>query len=718
MPDTNEDIRYEKDADGIVTLTLDMAGQSANTMSARYVPAMDRAMAKLRAEDGLTGVVFASAKKTFFAGGDLNLLGSMEKADEEALAYVEENKRPYRDMEKLGVPVVAAINGAALGGGYELCLACNRRIIVDNPKAIVGLPEVTLGLLPGAGGIVRLTALLGLEKALPILLEGKPFAPAKALKLGLVDEIVAAPEDLIPGAKAWIKANPGAHQQPWDKRGFEYPGGRSDSPRLRTLIQMAPAMLVKKTRGLSPAPEKILDIAINSMRIGFEAALRVESRGLVALMVTPQCKAAIRTFFFGMQAMKSGKARPEGEAWAPKSAAILGAGMMGAGIAWANASAGLPSVLKDMSLGNAEKGKSYSAGLADKRIERKQMDAAARDALLARITPTADDADFDGVDLIIEAVFEDVALKETVIPETFKRLAPGGIYGSNTSTLPISLLAESCPEPERFIGLHFFSPVDKMKVVEIILGEKTSDETLRKAYDYVRQIGYMPIVVRDSRGFFTSRVFGTYMDEGQALLMDGMSPVAIERAAWKIGMPVGPLAVHDEVSMVLSKKVHDTHVALDERLGVMNGFPADASHTTLVAHRMVEMGRGGRKYGGGFYDYHADGTKTLWPGLEQFKQGNGAVTMNEAEDRLLYRQAIETLRCFDEGVLRTEVEANLGGIFAIGFPAHTGGALQFIRGVGVENFAARAAELAETYGARFAVKPEALDRLREEKAAA
>lgn len=712
MRDTNEHIRYEKDADGVVTLTIDMAGQSANTMNANYVPAMDWALAKLRAEKGLTGVVFASAKKTFFAGGDLNILGSFEKADAEVLHYVEENKRPYRDIEKLPVPVVAAINGAALGGGYELCLACNHRVLLDDPKAVVGLPEVTLGLLPGAGGVVRLTALLGLQKALPVLLEGKPHAPKKALAMGLVDELVSRREDLVPAAKAWIKANPDAAQQPWDRKGFRYPGGDTTSPAVRQAIQLSSAMLIKRTRGLSPAPEKILDVAVNSMRMNFDAALRVESRGLVALMATKECKAAIGTFFFGMQAMKAGKARPEGEVWSPKSTAILGAGMMGSGIAWAHAAAGLPSALKDMSMEAAEKGKSYSVNLADTRVKRGQMDQAKRDALLACIEPTADDAAFDNVDLIVEAVFEDVALKEKVIPETFKRLSKDGIYGSNTSTLPISLLAASCPEPERFIGLHFFSPVDKMKVIEIILGEKTSDETLRKAYDYARRIGYMPIVVRDSRGFFTSRVFGCYLDEGQALLMDGMNPVAIERAAWKAGMPVGPLAVHDETSMVLTKKVHDTHVALDKRLGVENGFPADASHSIAVAHEMVEMGRGGRHYGGGFYDYHEDGSKTLWPGLDQFRKGNGDISMQEAEDRLIYRQVVETLRCLDEGVLRTEFEANLGGIFAIGFPAATGGAVQFVRGVGVDAFTARAAELAAKYGDRFLVKPSALEKLK------
>ncbi|MFN3259144.1 MAG: 3-hydroxyacyl-CoA dehydrogenase NAD-binding domain-containing protein [Pikeienuella sp.] len=718
MGDAHEHIRYEKDADGIVTVTLDMAGQSANTMNEKYLPSMDWALAKLRAEQGLTGVVFASAKKTFFAGGDLNLLGSMETADAETLRYVEENKRPYREIELLPVPVVAAINGAALGGGYELCLACNRRIVVDDPAAVVGLPEVTLGLLPGAGGVVRLTALLGLEKALPVLLEGKPWKPAAAKAYGLVDEIVASREYLIPAAKAWIKANPSAAQQPWDRKGFSYPGGDTTHPRVRPMIMASSAMLVKKTRGLMPAPEKILDIAVNSMRMGFEAALRQESRGLVALMVTKECKAAIRTFFFGRQAIKAGSARPAGERWAPGSVAVLGAGMMGAGIAWAQASAGMRTILKDTEPAKAEKGKAHSAGLAAAAVKKGAMGEEAGAALLSLIEPTADDAAFEGVDLIVEAVFEDVALKERVIAETFPRLAPGGIYGSNTSTLPISLLAKACPEPERFIGLHFFSPVEKMKVVEIIMGEATSDETLRKGYDYVTKLGYMPIVVSDSRGFFTSRVFGTYLDEGQALLMDGMSPVAIERAAWRVGMPVGPLAVHDEVSMVLSKKVHDTHLALDARLGVKDGFPADGSHTKAVAHRMVEMGRGGRHYGGGFYDYHPDGTKTLWPGLDQFREGNREVKMQEAEDRLLYRQAIETLRCFEEGVIRSEVEANLGGIFAIGFPAHTGGALQFIRGIGIDAFAARAAELAERHGPRFAVSREALAKLRETEAAA
>lgn len=709
------DFIYQKDADGIVTITMDMQGQSANTMNERYVPGMDTVLEKLRAEPDLTGVVFASAKKTFFAGGDLKLILTFQKADAETFHYLEDNKRPFRELERLPVPVVAAINGAALGGGYELCLACNHRIIADVKGAVVGLPEVTLGLLPGAGGVVRLTKLLGLEKALPHLTEGKPVKPQAALKAGMVDAVVPTIDDLIPAAKAWIKANPDAHTQPWDQKGFRYPGGDALHPKVRQLIVGSSAFLYSKTRGLLPAPEKIIDIAVNSMRIDIDAALRSETRGLCALVTTPECKAAISTFFFGMQAIKSGAVRPQGDRWQATTSAILGAGMMGSGIAWAHANAALPTVLKDTDQDRAEKGKSYSEMLADKRIKRGQMDETRKAALLSQITPTTDNDALEGTDLIIEAVFEDIALKETVIADSFAHLGPEGIYGSNTSTLPISTLAQFCPDPSRFIGLHFFSPVDKMKVVEIIMGEKTSETTLRKAYDYVQQIGYMPIVVNDARGFFTSRVFGTFLDEGIALMVDGVPPVTVERAAWLAGMPIGPLAVHDETSLVLSQKVIKTHKDLDVRLGVDSGFGKHSTATQAICDAMIQQGRGGRHYGGGFYDYSEDGGKTLWEGLGQFAKGNADIPLQDSIDRLLYRQAIETLRCLNENVLRSEVEANLGGIFAIGFPAHTGGAIQFIRGVGIDQFAARAAQLADTYGERFALDPSAFEILRNEK---
>ena len=713
-----DDFLYEKDADGIVTVTMDMQGQSANTMNARFEPGMRAICDRLEAEEGLTGVIFASAKSTFFAGGDLNDLLATETADAAAFAYIEANKRVYRRLEKLPVPVVAAINGAALGGGYELCLACNRRIVVNSPKAIVGLPEVTLGLLPGAGGVVRLTALLGLEAALPMLLEGRQLKPEAALKAGMVDEIVEHGDDLIPAAKSWIIANPGSHTQLWDMKGFRYPGGDALHPRVRQVMVGSSAMLYQKTRGLMPAPEKILDVAVTSMKMNFDAALRMETRRFIGLMASKKAKAAITTFFFGMQAIKSGKVRPEGDHWSAGTSAVLGAGMMGSGIAYAHAARRLPTRLKDTDIDRAEKGKAYSEALCDKAMSRGRMDEAGKSALLGQITPATDNAGPGSVDIVIEAVFEDIDLKEKVIAETWPMLSPDGIYGSNTSTLPISILAEACPDPTRFIGLHFFSPVDRMKVVEIIMGEKTSAETLRKAYDYVQQIGYMPIVVNDSRGFFTSRVFGTFMDEGCQLLVDGMSPVAIERAAWLSGMPVGPLQVFDEVSLVLGQKVHRTHQALDERLGEDSGFGAHNTATRAVTDPMIEMGRGGRHYGGGFYDYDGQGNRTLWDGLGQFAKGNTEIPLQDAIDRLLYRQAIETLRCLDEGVLTTEVEANLGGIFAIGFPANTGGAIQFIRGEGIDTFAARAKALAEAYGERFAVPDAIYDRLRNKAALA
>ncbi|MBV7380754.1 3-hydroxyacyl-CoA dehydrogenase NAD-binding domain-containing protein [Maritimibacter dapengensis] len=713
-----EDFNYEKDADGIVTITMDMQGQSANTMNARFEPGMRAVCDKLEAEEGLTGVVFASAKSTFFAGGDLHDILATESVDESTFDFIEANKATYRRLERLPVPVVAAINGAALGGGYELCLACNHRIVVDDPRAVVGLPEVTLGLLPGAGGVVRLTAKLGLLTALPYLLEGKQVRPQDALAVGMVDEIVEDRDALVPAAKDWIKANPENATQPWDEKGFRYPGGDALHPKVKQAILASSAMLYQKTRGLLPAPEKILDVAVNSMRMGFDAALRMETRRFIGLMATKESKAAISTFFFGMNAIKSGKVRPEGDPWKAGSAAVLGAGMMGSGIAYAHAKRGLATRLKDTDQANAEKGKGYSEKLCDKAIAKGRMDDGKKTALLDAITPTTENAEPGSVDIIIEAVFEDIDLKDKVIADTWPMLSEDGIYGSNTSTLPISILAESCPDPSRFIGLHFFSPVDKMKVVEIIMGEKTSQDTLRKAYDYVQQIGYMPIVVNDSRGFFTSRVFGTFMDEGCQLLVDGLAPSAIERAAWLAGMPVGPLQVFDEVSLILSQKVRKTHKALDERLGVDSNFGHHNTATVDVTDPMIEMGRGGRQYGGGFYDYDGEGNRTLWDGLGQYAKGNMDIPMEDAIDRILYRQALETLRCLDEGVLNTEVEANLGGIMAIGFPAHTGGAIQFIKGEGIDQFIARAKGLAEKYGERFAVPDSMFDRLRDDTAKA
>jgi 3-hydroxyacyl-CoA dehydrogenase/enoyl-CoA hydratase/3-hydroxybutyryl-CoA epimerase len=718
---------YDKDDAGIVTVTMDMDGQSANTMNSAYRDLMKATVERLERESGLTGVVIASAKKTFFAGGDLHALLAQQVADEAYFAYAEENKGFLRRLERLTVPVVAAINGAALGGGYEICLACNRRIALDDPSAVTGLPEVTLGLLPGAGGVVRAVALLGLETALPVVTEGRAHGPRAALALGMIDAVVARRDDLIPAAKAWIAANPGAFAQPWDLRGFAYPGGGASDPKVRMLATLAPTLLIQKTRGLAPAPARIIDVAVNSMRMGFDSALRNETRQFLALVATPEAKAGITTNFFAMNALKSGAMRPPGPAWAPRSAAVLGAGMpgpgmpgpempsvempsvemIGAGIAFAHAARGLATVLVGGGPAGAVHAHAHAAALCAAR----RMDGARTDALLGLIRG-ADAPDPGGVDIAVETTGDDLPLKERRIADTFGALAPGGIYGIHTSALSISVLAEACADPSRVIGIHFFGPVETSRAVEIILGAKTSAATAAKAYDYVRAIGKIPIVVTDGRGFFAPRVRASYFDEGQALVRDGMAPAMIERAAWKIGMAAGPLMAQDDATLIASMQLRAAHLALDARLGVANGDPVDTDATRAVGHAMAGMGRGGRGHGGGFYDHAPDGTAALWPGLAQFAARARDVSMREAEDRLLYRVAIETLRCLDEGVLRGEAEGNIASILALGFAPHTGGALQFIRGIGIDAFAARAAELADACGPRFAARPAALDALR------
>jgi 3-hydroxyacyl-CoA dehydrogenase/enoyl-CoA hydratase/3-hydroxybutyryl-CoA epimerase len=695
--------KYEKDADGIVTVTMDMTGP-VNAMNEEYRTAMDETLQRLEAESDLTGVVIASAKKVFFAGGDLNDLLAAKPGDEAAfMAEGERVKSGLRRLEHLPVPVVAAINGAALGGGFELALACNHRIALNDRSVQLGLPEVSLGLLPGGGGVVRMVNLLGLEKALPYLLEGTRIDPATALEAGLVQELVESRDALEPAAKAWIRAqqdNAEAALQPWDRKGFRIPGGNAASPHLAQLITVAPAMLRKKTRGLLPAPEVILDCAVEALRLDFDTAQRVESRGLTYLAMTPVAKNMISTFFFAMNRVNRGGSRPEGvPPQQVKKLGVLGAGMMGQGIAYVAAVAGIQVVLKDISEDAANRGKAYSERLLDKRVQRGKLTEDKKQVILDLILPTAKNDDLAGCDLIVEAVFENMGLKHQMTRELEGQLAPGGVWGSNTSTLPITQLAEASANRANFIGIHFFSPVDKMPLVEIICGAETSEETLAKAYDFARQIRKTPIVVNDSLGFFTSRTFGTYLDEGVRMVSEGLHPVQIENMGKAIGMPVGPLAVYDEVSLELTRKAQETWA----EMGVLDKF-SDGTVTRAVINTLVgEHGRGGRHHGGGFYDYAEDGSKAIWPGLyELYYQSGVAVPEADMRDRLLFRQVIEALRCLETGVLRTVDDGNIGSIMGIGAPPWTGGLIQFVNTYGLERFAARCAELAERYGERFA----------------
>ncbi|MGE7963559.1 3-hydroxyacyl-CoA dehydrogenase NAD-binding domain-containing protein [Pseudomonas sp. NPDC089918] len=696
-----EAIRYEKGQDQIVVLTIDMPGQSANTMNAVYRDAMATCVARLVADkDAIAGVIITSAKKTFFAGGDLNELIKVGKPEAKAFYdMVLTLKGQLRTLETLGKPVVAAINGAALGGGWEICLACHHRVALDNPSVLLGLPEVTLGLLPGGGGVVRMVRMLGIEKALPYLLEGKKIRPQQALQARLIDELAADRDELMAKARAWIVDHPVAVQR-WDVKGYQIPGGTPSDPKLAPMLAITPSILRSKTQGCLPAPEKILCAAVEGAQVDFDTAHLIETRYFTELTTGQVSKNLIGTFWFQLNEINAGGSRPQGIApYVTKKVGVLGAGMMGAGIAFVSASVGIDVVLKDINLAAAEKGKAHSAALLDKKVARGQLTREQREDILARIHATENDADLAGCDLIIEAVFEDRELKAKVSSAARAVVGPDAVIASNTSTLPISGLATAVPDQTKFIGLHFFSPVEKMPLVEIIKGVHTSDETLARGFDFVLQIKKTPIVVNDSRGFFTSRVFGTFTNEGIAMLGEGVSAPMIETEARKAGMPVGPLAISDEVSLSLMSHIRE-QTAKDLRV---EGKPLIEHPAFAVIDLLLkEYKRPGKAAGGGFYDYPATGQKHLWPELKtRFEKADGQISPKDIRDRLLFVQAIETVRCMEEGVLTSTADANVGSIFGIGFAAWTGGALQFINQYGVKDFVARAQYLAEQYGERF-----------------
>lgn len=710
-----KNIRYGL-ADGIATVTFDEPGSAVNTMSLQWQADMNELVAQLLADkDALRGVMLCSAKTTFFAGADLK--GLMRSKPEEAAAFyreIEQIKKNFRTLETLGKPVVACLNGAALGGGFELALSAHCRIAVDNPKTQFGLPELTLGLIPGAGGITKMTRLLGLMGAQPCILESTLFSPREGVDMGVIHQLVPNEGDTAAALRAaaleWIAANP-SPQQPWDAKDYKMPGGTPSNPKIAGMLSVAPAVLKQKTRGLYPAPEAALAAMVEGAQVDFDTAMRIESRYLAKVAAHPVARNMVNTFFFNMNAIKSGQSRPkEVPKYKPQKVGLLGAGMMGAGIAYSQASRGIATVLKDVSQEKADAGKGYSVKLTQPRVEKGRMSPHDQKALLDRIHTTANVADLKGCDLIIEAVFENRELKAQVTKESEAMLAAGGFFASNTSTLPISGLAIASARPDKFIGIHFFSPVDKMKLVEIIRGKATDDETVARAFDYVQALGKVPIVVNDSRGFYTSRTFGTFVMEGAAMLGEGIPAAAIENAGIQAGMPVGPLAVLDETALSLS-----VHVLDQTRADfAAEGKTYEASPGELLVEKMVkELQRPGRAGGGGFYDYPAGAKKHLWPQLQTlFEKPDAAWDIHTLKDRLLYRQAVETARCLHENVLTTVHDANIGSIFGIGFPAWTGGAMQFIYSQGVDAFAKRCGELAAQHGKGFALAPEVIDTLR------
>ena len=710
------------DGKGIATITFDEPDSPVNTMCLQWQDDMAEVTHQvLKDKDSIQGILLASNKSTFFAGADLKGTMRLKPADAAKIYLeIERLKKNMRTLETLGKPVVSLLNGTALGGGWEVALIGHHRIAIDSPKTQFGLPEVTLGLLPGASGVTKMTRHLGLMGAQPYLVEGKLFSPAEAKGLGLVHDLVApgdnAAAEMRTKGIAWIAANATA-QHPWEAKGYKVPGGLPSSPAVAGMLAVAPAMIKKQTRGLYPAPEAIMSCMVEGLQVDIETALRLESRALAQLMTGINAKAMINTFFFNLNAIKSGQSRPgTAPRFKPAKVGLLGAGMMGAGIAFAQASKGIATVLKDVSQEKADLGKGYSAMLTKARVDKGRMTLDAQQTILDRIQATGSLDDLQGCDLIIEAVFENRELKARVTKEAEPMLANTsdfrGFFASNTSTLPITGLATASAAPEKFIGIHFFSPVDKMKLVEIIRGKQTDDETVARAFDYVQAIGKMPIVVNDSRGFFTSRVFGTFVMEGAAMLGEGIPAAAIENAGIQCGMPVGPLAVLDETALTLSLHVMEqTRKDFEAEGKTYVATPGEL----LVADLVRKHSRPGRAGGGGFYEYPTDkgAKKFLWPKLKDlFEKADAPWNITDLKDRLLYRQAVETARCLSENVLTTVHDANIGSIFGIGFPAWTGGAMQFIYGMGVEAFEARAAELAALYGDGFTLSDEVKSAIR------
>ncbi len=705
-------VRWEADSDGIVTLTMDDPDASANTMHARFGTDFAATLDRLEAEkDSITGVVLTSAKKTFFAGGNLEDLVRYTPADaQKVFDQTQGIKKLMRRLETLGRPVVAAINGAALGGGLEIALATHHRIALDAPGSKIGLPEVTLGLLPGGGGVVRTVRLLGIADALlQVLLQGQQRTPRAALEAKLVDEVVDTPDEMLSRAADWIRAHPEA-VQPWDVTGYTIPGGTPSVSAFAANLPAFPATLRRQLRNAPmPAPYDIMCAAVEGAQVDIDNAGTIESRYFTELACGQVSTNMTRAFFFDMQAITKGASRPDGyDQYTARKVVVLGAGMMGAGIAYSCAMVGLEVVLKDVSQENADKGRSYSRKLLDKAVSRGQSTQEKADDVLARITATADPADASGADLVIEAVFENPDLKKQVFAEIYPHLAPDAVLGSNTSTLPITDLATGVDRPEDFIGLHFFSPVDKMPLLEIIRGEKTSDATLAKAVDIALQIKKTPIVVNDRRGFFTSRVIGTFLDEAVAMLGEGAAPSSIEQAGAQAGYPAPPLQLMDELTLTLPQHIREeTRKGVEAAGGTWHPHPAER-----IVDQMVEFGRTGRSSGAGFYSYDDEGKRTrLWPGLsEEFGAASedgrvgGDLPFQDMKERMLFAEALETVKCLDEGVLHTIADANMGSILGIGFPAWTGGVAQYVDGYpgGLPGFVERARILAKAYGDRFA----------------
>jgi 3-hydroxyacyl-CoA dehydrogenase/enoyl-CoA hydratase/3-hydroxybutyryl-CoA epimerase len=694
--DTDQIIRYAVDADGIATLTIDYPGKTMNVIDHAFMDSLAGCIDKIASDAKVKGAIITSGKDSFVAGADL--LGMEANIDKMAglpMAELVEQcgslSRLMRRLETCGKPVVAAINGLALGGGYEICLASHYRIASDAPGVAVGLPEAQVGLLPGAGGTQRLPRMLGIMAAMPYLMEGKQASAAQALKAGLVNEVVPASE-LLAAAKAWLLDQPTA-VQPWDVKGFKIPGGGPLDPRVAPAFVVGNTMVQAKTFHNMPAPLAIQSCLYEGCLLPIDKALRVESKYMAVLSSGPVARGMIRTLFVNKGKAEKGMHRPAGiPVFKCKKLGMIGAGMMGAGIALVAAQRGIQVVLIDRDAAAAAKGKGHAEKVLNRLVEKGQQTREKADAILARITPATDYELLRDADMVVEAVFEDRAIKAEVTKKLDAVLPDSCVLATNTSALPITLLAQAARRPERYIGLHFFSPADRMPLVEVIRGKQTSDATLAQALDFIAQLKKTPIVVNDSPGFFTSRFIGSFVDDCLGMVAEGISPALIENCAKHAGMPVGPLAITDELSIDLSKHAGDSQA---------KEFPETykKGRSVPVINQLFDLGRLGRKVGKGFYDYDETGKKKIWAGLsELYPQRAEQPNPHDLKQRILYVQAVEGARAMEDGVLLAPADGDVGAILGVGFPAYTGGPFCFIDGIGLHAFVAEADRLADLFG--------------------
>jgi 3-hydroxyacyl-CoA dehydrogenase / enoyl-CoA hydratase / 3-hydroxybutyryl-CoA epimerase len=706
-----KNFRFETDSDGIALVSWDMPGRSMNVVDAEVIEELGKIADTIASDAAIKGAVFTSGKEGFAGGADLTMLeaagrqfkrDAKERGEEPALRGFVQTigalSRTYRRLETCGKPLAAAINGVCMGGGFELTLACHYRVAGDGEKVRVGLPEIKVGLFPGAGGTQRVARLMATPDALQMLFKGEQLKPAAAKAMGLIHE-VAPQAEIVARAKAWVKANPAA-KAPWDDPKYKLPSGRVWSPTGMMTWPAANAIYRRETYDNYPAAKAVLQCVFEGLQLPMDVALAVESRHFAKILLSKEASAMIRSLFLSLNDLNKGARRPtEIGPTSLKRIGIIGAGFMGAGVAYVSASAGIEVTLIDQTIEAAEKGKEHSHKLIGNLIAKGRAKGADRDALLARIKPSADYADLKGCDLVIEAVFEDRAVKAEATKKAQAVLGPDIVFGTNTSTLPISSLAETSLKPENFIGVHFFSPVDRMMLVEIIMGEKTGSKALATAMDFVRAIKKTPIVVNDCRGFYANRCVGAYIGEGHRMLMEGVPPAMIENAAKMAGMPVGPLSLNDETAIDLGWRILQ---AAKKDLGAN---AVDPNQEKLLDAMVVTEKRLGRKNGKGFYDYPEKGQKSLWPGLAKIAGkalDPDTIDVRELKHRFLVAQALEASRCIEEKVVTDPREADIGSILGFGFAPFTGGTLSYIDGIGTKAFVALAQSLAAKYGDRFA----------------